>query len=155
MRAYQNNPEMKKLQEQMREAGRKMREYMNTPEFRKKMDDERYKNWNFNYNNDDENIVTFALPRSQEEPEADAVDGEEGNEDDWVSEEEDEEARKAVDRVLDKYEKAKVVEHADKDFDQRYELALKEKMDEWKRSYYTVRRTSSPTQLRRLLSCAG
>ena len=107
------------------------------------------------YNDDDENIVTFALPRSQEEPEADAVDGEEGNEDDWVSEEEDEEARKAVDRVLDKYEKAKVVEHADKDFDQRYELALKEKMDEWKRSYYTVRRTSSPTQLRRLLSCAG
>ena len=107
------------------------------------------------YNDDDENIVTFALPRSQEESEADAVDGEEGNEDDWVSEEEDEEARKAVDRVLDKYEKAKVEEHADKNFDERYELALKEKMDEWKRSYYTVRRTSSLTQLRRLLFCAG
>jgi 5'-3' exoribonuclease 1 len=91
------------------------------------------------YNDDDENIVTFSLPRSQEEPEADAVGGEEGNEDDWVSEEEDEEARKAVDRVLDKYEKAKVVEHADKDFDERYELALKEKMDEWKRLYYKVR----------------
>ncbi|KAH9003127.1 exonuclease II [Lactarius hatsudake] len=89
------------------------------------------------YNDDDENMVTFALPRSQEEPEADVVDGEEGNEDDWVSEEEDEEARNAVDRVLDKYEKAKVVEHADKDFDQRYEQALTEKMDEWKRSYYT------------------
>ena len=90
------------------------------------------------YNDDDENIVTFSLPRSQEEPEADPVDGE-GNEDDWVSEEEDEEARKAVDRVLDKYEKAKVVEHADKDFDVRYEQALKEKMDEWKRVYYKVR----------------
>lgn len=88
------------------------------------------------YNDDDENIVTFSLPRSQEEPEANAADGEEGNEDDWMSEEEDEEARKAVDRVLDKYEKAKVVEHADKDFDERYELALKEKMDEWKRLYY-------------------
>jgi 5'-3' exoribonuclease 1 len=91
------------------------------------------------YNDDDENIVTFSLPRSQEEPEVDAVNGEEGNEDDWVSEEEDEEARKAVDRVLDKYEKAKVVELADKDFDERYEQALKEKMDEWKRTYYTVR----------------
>jgi 5'-3' exoribonuclease 1 len=91
------------------------------------------------YNDDDENIVTFSLPRSQEEPESDAADGEEGNEDDWVSEEEDEEARNAVDRVLDKYGKAKVVEHADKDFDERYEQALKEKMDEWKRTYYTVR----------------
>ncbi|KAH9063988.1 exonuclease II [Lactarius vividus] len=89
------------------------------------------------YNEDDENIVTLVLPRSQEEPEADVVDGEEGNEDDWVSEEEDEEARNAVDRTLEKYEKAKVVEHADKDFDQRYEQALEEKMDEWKRSYYT------------------
>jgi 5'-3' exoribonuclease 1 len=88
------------------------------------------------HNDDDENIVTFSIPRSQEEPESDAVDGEEGNEDDWVSEEEDEEARNAVDRVLDKYGKAKVVEHADKDFDERYEQALKEKMDEWKRTYY-------------------
>jgi 5'-3' exoribonuclease 1 len=91
------------------------------------------------HNDDDENIVTFSIPRSQEEPESDAVDGEEGNEDDWVSEEEDEEARNAVDRVLDKYGKAKVVEHADKDFDERYEQALKEKMDEWKRTYYMVR----------------
>lgn len=90
------------------------------------------------YNEDDENIVTFALLRSQGESDADVVDGEEGNEDDWVSEEEDEEARNAVDRVLGTYEKAKVVEHANKDFDERYEQALKEKMDEWKRTYYTV-----------------
>ena len=92
------------------------------------------------YNEDDDNIITFSLPRSHEEPELEAGDGEEGNEDDWESEEEEEEeARLAVDRVLAKYGKAKVVEHADKDFDQRYEQALKEKMDEWKRSYYTVR----------------
>jgi len=91
------------------------------------------------YNEDDKNIVTFSLPRPQDEPEADVVNGEEGDEDEWVSEEEDEEARNAVDRVLDKYMKAKVVEHADKDFDKRYEQALEEKMDEWKRTYYTVR----------------
>lgn len=88
------------------------------------------------FNDDDENVVTFSLPRSQEEPEADVVDGE-GDEEEWVSEEEDSEARNAVDRVLAKYGKAKVVEHADKDFDERYEQALKEKMDEWKRLYYT------------------
>ena len=56
----------------------------------------------------------------------------------------DEESRAAVDRVLAKYEKAKVAEE-DKagDFDARYELSMKEKMDEWKRNYYKARRMSS------------
>ena len=92
------------------------------------------------YDENDRNIVTFRPPGTPEEPQAD-LDEEEGNgdEDEWVSDEEDPEARIAVDRVLDKYRKAKVLEHASEDFDERYEQALKEKMDEWKRSYYMVR----------------
>ena len=95
------------------------------------------------YDDDDRNIVTFRLPGTHEEPQADTEQVEVGeggeDEDEWVSDEEDEEARNAVDRVLKKYRNAKVLEHASEDFDDRYEQALKEKMDEWKRSYYMVR----------------
>jgi 5'-3' exoribonuclease 1 len=92
------------------------------------------------YNEDDQNLVTFRVPGTPEEPQANLGEGEgDGNEDEWVSDEEDQEARMAVDRVLDKYRKAKVLENASEDFDDRYEQALKEKMDEWKRSYYMVR----------------
>ncbi|KAH9998847.1 exonuclease II [Russula compacta] len=88
------------------------------------------------YDENDRNIVTFSVLGSLEEPRADPEDEDEGDEDEWVSDEEDEEARNAVDRVLDKYRKAKVLEHPSEDFDERYEETLKEKMDEWKRSYY-------------------
>ncbi|KAI0300796.1 exonuclease II [Russula brevipes] len=88
------------------------------------------------YDENDQNIVTFSLPGTSEGPQANLEDEHEGDDDEWVSDEEDEEARNAVDRVLDKYRKAKVLEHASEDFDDRYEQALQEKMDEWKRSYY-------------------
>ena len=93
------------------------------------------------YDEDDRNIVTFRLPGTPEEPQAGLEEENEGegDEGEWVSDEEDQEARTAVDRVLDKYRKAKVLEHASEDFDDRYEQALKEKIDEWKRSYYMVR----------------
>lgn len=94
------------------------------------------------YDDDDQNLVTFRLPGTAEEPQADVeeVDAAGENEGDWVSDEDDEEARNAVDRVLKKYRNAKVLEHAtSEDFDDRYEQALKEKMDDWKRSYYMVR----------------
>ena len=109
------------------------------------------------YDENDDNIVTFYPPgildQPQQDPDepdgvgvedkvGDAEEGE-GDEGDWISDEEDEEARNAVDRVLDKYRKAKVVEHAGADFEERYQQALKEKMDEWKRSYYMVRPTLS------------
>ena len=97
------------------------------------------------YDVNDENIVTFSVPGTREEPQADPEDDGEGNDDEWVSDKEDEEARNAVDRVLDKYRKAKVLERASEDFDERYEQAVKEKMDEWKRSYYMVR--PSPIRL--------
>ena len=91
------------------------------------------------YDENDENIVTLCVPGTHEEPQADLEHEDEGNEEEWVSDEEDEEARNAVDRVLDKYRKAKVLENASEDFDERYEQVVKEKMDEWKRSYYMVR----------------
>jgi 5'-3' exoribonuclease 1 len=91
------------------------------------------------YDENDRNIVTFRVPGAHEEPQADAENGDEGNEDAWVSDEEDEEAMNAVDRVLAKYRDAKVLGHATEDFDERYEQAMKKKMDDWKRPYYMVR----------------
>ncbi|KAI9509818.1 exonuclease II [Russula earlei] len=92
------------------------------------------------YDENDQNIVAFDVPGTPEEPQADPEDEDEGgegeDEDEWVSDEEDEEARNAIDRVLNKYRKAKVLEHASEDFDDRYEQKAKEKMDEWKGSYY-------------------
>ncbi|OBZ66144.1 5'-3' exoribonuclease 1 [Grifola frondosa] len=66
------------------------------------------------YDEQDQNLVTWRFP-----------------------DEDDEESRAAVDRVLNKYEKAKVMEDdKEGDFDRRYEMSLKDKMDEWKRTYY-------------------
>jgi len=91
------------------------------------------------YDENDRNLVTFRVPGTHDEAHANSEDGDEGNEDEWVSDDEDEEARNAVDRVLAKYSKAKVMERASEDFDERYEQAVKGRMDEWKRSYYMVR----------------
>jgi 5'-3' exoribonuclease 1 len=97
------------------------------------------------YDEHDRNLVTLRPPGMPEEIQEEQEDGGkgegEGDEEDWTSDEEDEEARNAVDRVLDKYRKAKVVELSGADFDERYEQAVKDKMDEWKRSYYMVRPT--------------
>jgi 5'-3' exoribonuclease 1 len=106
------------------------------------------------YDENDENIVTLCVPGTHEEPQADLENDDEGNEEEWVSDEEDEEARNAVDRVLDKYRKAKVLENASEDFDERYEQVVKEKMDEWKRSYYMVRLSLIRLGLS-LTSCLG
>lgn len=94
------------------------------------------------YDDEDQNLVTWRFPGELEEPlpegqgngtpEAAA----EGDDEEW-EDEDDEESRAAVDRVLAKYEKAKVQEDdKEGDFDARYELSVKEKMDEWKRNYY-------------------
>ncbi|GJE94543.1 5'-3' exonuclease [Phanerochaete sordida] len=94
------------------------------------------------YDENDENLVTWRFPGELEEPVPENGDSppksEEGDEDDEAWEDEDdEESRAAVDRVLQKYERAKVQEDDQEgDFDARYELSIKEKMDEWKRGYY-------------------
>lgn len=104
------------------------------------------------YDEDDVNLVTWRFPGASEEessPGKEVVNRGEvpngkveggGSEGEWEDiEEEEEESRAAVDRVLKKYEKAPVT-HDDDDggFDARYERSIKEKMDEWKRAYYRV-----------------
>ena len=101
------------------------------------------------YDEQDQNLVTWRFPGELEEPISENGDSngkaeEDGQDDDdaW-EDEDDEESRAAVDRVLQKYEKAKVKEDdKEGDFDARYELSIKEKMDEWKRGYYKVRACS-------------
>ena len=96
------------------------------------------------YDDDDQNLITWRFPGELEElvPEnggSDDKGGEQGDDDEAWEDEEDEESRAAVDRVLQKYEKAKVKEDdKEGDFDARYEQSVKEKMDEWKRGYYKV-----------------
>ena len=115
------------------------------------------------YDDEDQNLVVFCLPnqagattvhengndRETNGENGDANDardtdkdvGSDDGDDNWVDEdsEEDEEANEAVDRVLNKYEKADVVEDEEEDFDTRHERNVQEKMDEWKRGYYKVR----------------
>ena len=70
----------------------------------------------------------------------------EGDGSEW-EDEDDEESKAAVDRVLNKYAKAKVMEDdKDGDFDARYEMSIKDKMDEWKRGYYRVSFTTHECQ---------
>ncbi|KAI6039713.1 exonuclease II [Pisolithus marmoratus] len=96
------------------------------------------------YDDEDQNLVTLRLPDTLREPtpdvdggEADVEDKEDEGEWEDVPDEEDEEALLAVDRVLNKYEKAKVVDDDEVgSFDDRYEASIHEKMTEWKRNYY-------------------
>ncbi|THH13302.1 hypothetical protein EW146_g6897 [Bondarzewia mesenterica] len=92
------------------------------------------------YDENDQNLVTLRFPGALETP-LSTEEGEEGegngdgDEDEWESE--DEEGNEAVDRVLKKYEKAKVTNDADDGgFDARHERSVKAKMDEWKKGYY-------------------
>ncbi|KAI0671842.1 exonuclease II [Trametes maxima] len=92
------------------------------------------------YDDDDQNLVTWRFPGELEEPLPEdgkgSADGDGDGDEEW-EDEDDEEARAAVDRVLNKYQKAKVMEDdKEGDFDARYEMSIKEKMDEWKRTYY-------------------
>ncbi|KAI1796936.1 exonuclease II [Ganoderma leucocontextum] len=89
------------------------------------------------YDEEDRNLVTWRFPGELAEPFPEKGNGKtEDNEEEW-EDEDDEESRAAVDRVLNKYGKAKVMEDdKEGDFDARYESSIKEKMDEWKRGYY-------------------
>jgi 5'-3' exoribonuclease 1 len=98
---------------------------------------------------EDQNLVTWRLRRlsHQDEEEkgegGDIIVGQDGStsNSEWEDEasDDDDEANAAVDRVLKKYEKARVVDlDAQGSFDERHERSIKEKMDEWKRGYYRV-----------------
>ena len=90
------------------------------------------------YDCEGQNLVVFRLPTAMLEPEgpeaADADDGEWEDEDDEATTE----ANNAVDRVLKKYSKMKVMADDEGDFDERHEKRMKDKMDSWKRDYYRV-----------------
>jgi 5'-3' exoribonuclease 1 len=93
------------------------------------------------YDEQDQNLLIWRFPGSLEEPllAANGTDGDDGEGSDEWTDEDEEEGREAVDRVLKKYETARVaMENAEDNFDMREEQRLKEKMDEWKRSYYQV-----------------
>lgn len=88
---------------------------------------------------EDQNLVVWRFPTSSM-PMQSHNNQAAGENDEWedVDSEEDEEAQAAVDRVLQKYLKAKVVDDEEEDFDARHERGIQQKMDEWKRHYYKV-----------------
>ena len=83
------------------------------------------------YDDEDQNLIVLRFPGVLESP-LDDEDSESDSQDEA-------EATAAVDRVLRKYDKANVLtENVEANFDSREELRLKQKMDEWKRTYYWV-----------------
>ncbi|KAH9481103.1 5'-3' exoribonuclease 1 [Psilocybe cubensis] len=88
------------------------------------------------YDDQDVNLVTWRFPRALDEDEIkEGENGTDGSE--WEDDADDDESRAAVDRVLKKYEKARVVDPDEEgSFDERYKRSVQEKMDEWKRGYY-------------------
>jgi 5'-3' exoribonuclease 1 len=94
------------------------------------------------YDEQDVNLVTWRFPHAVDDGvvEEGVVEDSGENSEEWESED-DAEAKAAVDRVLKKYEKAQVEDlDAQGSFDERYAASVKEKMDEWKRGYYQVRK---------------
>lgn len=57
---------------------------------------------------------------------------------DTEASEPDQESKAAIERVLAKYQGAKVVDDTVEDFEESYEAKLKGKLDEWKHDYYKV-----------------
>jgi 5'-3' exoribonuclease 1 len=96
------------------------------------------------YDEEDQNLVTWRLPGviddSLTETAAEHGDGNENSEGEWEDvDEEDEEGRVAVDRVLKKFDKAPVEDDEEGGgFDARHEQSINDKMAEWKRGYYKV-----------------
>jgi 5'-3' exoribonuclease 1 len=72
------------------------------------------------YDEDDQNLAVLRIPSGDD---SDDDGGEVG--------------RSAIDRVLNKYQKTKILED-EGDSEERYEAALKARMDNWKREYYKV-----------------
>lgn len=97
------------------------------------------------YDEEDQNLVTWRIPGILDEPSAEPdverSNGGENTEDEWEDvDEEDEEGRAAVDRVLKKFDKAPVMDDEEGGgFDARHEQSINDKMAEWKRKYYKVR----------------
>lgn len=95
------------------------------------------------YDDLDQNLVTWRIPGALPEDEdggGQVVESGEGEDESaWEDAEDDEEAMAAIDRVLRKYEKATVVDpDLEGSFDERHDRMVKERMNQWKRDYYRV-----------------
>jgi len=89
------------------------------------------------YDDDDQNLVTWHLPTAAEENLDEEGDVDENGE--WEDIDDDLESNAAVDRVLKKYEKAPVIDDTvDGGFDVRHDRSIRDKMSEWKEAYYKV-----------------
>lgn len=56
-----------------------------------------------------------------------------------LDDDEDDEWREAINRVLEKYEKAPVIpDRTEQEFEEQYEAQFQEKMNTWKQEYYRV-----------------
>lgn len=83
-------------------------------------------------------VLSFNMEGVSED--GDAVEEEGEGEEEWESDgETNNEGDVAIQRVFEKYNKAKVVENTVDDFEEDYEATLKGKMSDWKKEYYKVR----------------
>jgi len=87
------------------------------------------------YNDKDENLAVLRFPVSSNG----VKNGNGENKDEAESSEDDggEAGNFAVDRVLKKYKRAPILEDGGT-ADERYDVELKRRMDDWKREYYRV-----------------
>lgn len=128
------------------------------------------------FDENDNNILTLTLPGVQEDDEdggvskneeekeangtsssdAEVVEESSGGppDSDWEDtsgdddDADNEESRIAVDRVLNKYDKAPAFDDEEGGgFEARHERSIREKMDEWKRGYYQVHKAEHRTEL--------
>lgn len=87
------------------------------------------------YDEDDQNLAVLRLPISAVPPPTKPENGDAKEESSEEEVDGGEAGRAAVDRVLRKYSGAKTLEEQG-DFDQRYDVTLRQRMDEWKQAYY-------------------
>ncbi|WWC90706.1 uncharacterized protein L201_005643 [Kwoniella dendrophila CBS 6074] len=83
-------------------------------------------------------VMTFDLDGVSQDGASAVAEDEGADGEEWESEEEDEESEGAIaiQRILAKYNKAKVVDNVAEDFEEAYEEKLKENLDDWKKRYY-------------------
>ena len=81
-------------------------------------------------------VLSFDMEGLSEAEETDEDGDQDEEEGDWQSEDEEGEGDAAVQRVFRKYDRAKIVENTEEDFEEAYEEKIKENLVDWKRRYY-------------------
>jgi 5'-3' exoribonuclease 1 len=85
-------------------------------------------------------VATFNMEGVSEDGEEEEAEGaeEDGEWSDAAEDQQEDEGDVAIQRVLTKYDKAKVVENVDENWEDTYEEKMKVKLEEWKKTYYKV-----------------